>query len=413
MGKISINLKEGTLEKEKKDVVIGIDLGTTNSLIAYVKDGTPLLLEKETIVPSVIYFDEESNAHVGSYAKSLLEQPNPNTIYSVKRLLGRSYKDLDNNELSLGYKIIDTQEDELVKVEVNGKYYSPIELSSIILKKLKYQAEKELNTVVSKAVITVPAYFNDSQRQATRDAGKLAGLNILRIINEPTAAALAYGFKANNGKKNIAVYDFGGGTFDVSILTIEDGIFEVLATHGDTHLGGDDVDFALANHWIANSEIKKETNTIAKLKNIAEKCKMHFSQNQEDFIYSENNIGLSLTLGKYKELINPILSRTIESCKKALVDSGLQKSDIDDVVLVGGSTRIKEVKEVLNTFFNKAPNDTLNPDEVVALGAAIEADILAGNRTDMLLLDVTPLSLGIETMGGLMDVIVTRNSKIP
>ncbi len=425
MAKISINLKEGTLEQ--KDVIIGIDLGTTNSLVAYVPDGEqyPICLKDEegehVIVPSVLHFDGQGNIEVGREAKSYLVADSANTIYSVKRLLGKSYKDLSKNGLRLGYRIIDEENDSLVKIGVGDKYYSPIELSAEILKKLRARVEKHLNQKVSKAVITVPAYFNDAQRQATRDAGKLAGLDVLRILNEPTAASLAYGIGLNaNEVKTVAIYDFGGGTFDISVLRIHDGLFEVLATNGDTFLGGDDIDSAIVDYWLQNHNLLINSHEDSKYQFFrlkAEEAKIALS-NQEQFNFKGDWQGealdLSLTQDTLEACMKPILNRTFTCCSNALKDAAIAVEQLDEIILVGGSTRSAIVKKRVSEYFNnKTINDQLNPDEVVALGAAIEADILAGNRQDMLLLDVTPLSLGIETMGGLMDVLITRNSKIP
>ena len=416
MAKIAINIATGSLQKE--EIIVGIDLGTTNSLIAIIhpESKKPVALKEhnnKSLVPSVIHFGDNANITVGEEAKQFLVSDPANTIFSAKRLMGKTYNDVKNKSGSLAYKIID-DENKLVKVQVGNIFYSPVNLSSLILKELKKQAEHILKTTVSKAVITVPAYFNDAQRQATRDAGKLAGLDVLRIINEPTAASLAYGFGLNKTEtKTIAVYDLGGGTFDISVLHIANGIFEVLSTNGDTWLGGDDFDAAIADYWITEHTLidaGKKHRQVLRL--TAEEAKKQVSA-KALFETEYEGIKLSISVEKFEELIKPIVEKTIVACAGAIKDAGIKKENIDEIVMVGGSTRVPLVKKMVSDFFGKPLNDTVNPDEVVALGAAIQADILAGNTTDLLLLDVTPLSLGLETMGGLMDVLLPRNSKIP
>ncbi|MDG1498397.1 MAG: molecular chaperone DnaK [Planctomycetota bacterium] len=413
----------------KTQKIIGIDLGTTNSVVAVMEGGEPQVianLEGARTTPSVIAFTGDDNRLVGAPARRQAVTNPHRTIFSIKRFMGRRHNEVASEEKLVPYKL-NGGPDELVKVEVDGKSYTPPELSAIVLSALKEAAESYLGETVEKAVITVPAYFNDAQRQATKDAGTIAGLEVVRIINEPTAATLAYGLEKKESGR-IAVYDLGGGTFDVSILEIGDGIFEVLATNGDTHLGGDDFDEVLIN-WVADEfkkdngvDIRSDAMALQRLKEACEKAKCELSSaNSTDinlpFITADasgpKHLTQTLSRAKFEQLVGDLVERTAGPCLAALKDADLDPSEIDDAILVGGSTRIPAVQEIVKKIFKREPNRGVNPDEVVALGAAIQGGVLAGEVDDVVLLDVTPLSVGIETLGGVMTKLIERNSTIP
>jgi len=409
--------------------IIGIDLGTTNSVVAVMEGGEPVVIpnsEGGRTTPSVVAFTKDGNRLVGQVAKRQAVTNPENTIYSIKRFMGRKYDEVQDEIKQVPYKVEKAPNGD-VRINVNGKLYSPPEISAMVLQKLKQAAEEYLGAKVDKAVITVPAYFNDAQRQATKDAGKIAGLQVERIINEPTAAALAYGLDKKKDEI-IAVFDFGGGTFDISVLEVGEGVVEVKSTNGDTHLGGDDVDELIVG-WIID-EFKKDQGidlhsdkmALQRLKEAAEKAKVELSSTMETeinlpFITADasgpKHLLMKLTRAKFEALAEPVLKRLIPPVEQALKDAGLTAKEIDEVVLVGGSTRIPKVQQMVKDFFGKEPNKSVNPDEVVALGAAVQAGVLAGEKTDILLLDVTPLTLGIETLGGVMTAMIPRNTTIP